>query len=611
MAEHSRRNYLQVVLLRGGQLGAVTGEVATVGGQEEPEQTVRVLPSTAGQATWVVAPAGCPPDIANTSASSSCSQSRGGLFNASQSTSWDGLGNYTLGLNANLGYGDLSALYGLDTITLGFGDSIGGPTLDSQVVTALAPRYYYIGLFGLNHQATNLSDFTDPHPSFLKTMKMKNLIPNLKGVFGSLTFGGYDLSRFVPNNVSLSLAPDVTRDLVVGLQSITSTTANHSTTSLLPSPILTFIDSSQPQIYLPIESCQAFENAFGLVWNQTDEMYWVDDNLHQILLTTNPNITFAIGNSLTGGPTVDIVLPYASFDLQRADNESQYTLGRTFLQEAYVITDYERSNFSVSQAKFDDGIPENIITIRSTTAMPGHISQKAIIGTRVGATVFVLLVVIALALFVYNLRRKSNKQIDADLPEASTLSQERKISISCSVREIGNNSTVGPIRELPDSGKAELLDEQSPSGSGNEISEMSEAHPVVHELRTHRSSMEQFMIQANSTSTCKIFVSTKILRKSAFGVDSTDGTRYVETMISASAQQSMIRSSTDTSNLEKIYESRSRASVFVLSTDEFGIRDSTWAVGLGSIWDVDRVRERTDSENLLDLVQDMAELAHK
>ena len=177
-------------------------------------------------------------------------------------------------------------------------------------------------------------------------------ISGSKGVFGSLTFGGYDSSRFVPSNLSFSLAPDITRDLVVGLQSITSTMTNHSTTGLLPSPILTFIDSTQPYIYLPIESCQAFEAAFGLVYNETAKVYWLDDAQHQALLAMNPNITFTIGNSLTGGTTVDIVFPYASFDLlatspaaetptrffplRRAANDTQYTLGRTFLQEAYV-----------------------------------------------------------------------------------------------------------------------------------------------------------------------------------------------------------------------------------------------------------------------------------
>ena len=166
-----------------------------------------------------------------------------------------------------------------------------------------------------------------------------------------MTFGGYDASRFIPNNVSFSLAPDISRDIVVGLQSITAKDANGSTTSLLPSPILTFIDSTVPYIYLPSEACQLFEDAFGLVWDATLELYLVNDTLHESLLAKNTTFTFQIGDTTTGGPTVDIVLPYASFDLvgeyPLVDNttryfplqngsETQYTLGRTFLQEAYV-----------------------------------------------------------------------------------------------------------------------------------------------------------------------------------------------------------------------------------------------------------------------------------
>lgn len=174
-----------------------------------------------------------------------------------------------------------------------------------------------------------------------------------KGVFGSLTFGGYDNSRFVSNNVSIPLAQDISRDLVVGLQAITSTTVNDTITrktSLLPSPILTFIDSTIPYIYLPLEACRRFESAFGLYWNETDAMYWVNDTLHETLLSSQANVTFTIGDNTTGDSFVEIVLPYASFDLevsypfalettryfplQQATNESQYTLGRAFLQEA-------------------------------------------------------------------------------------------------------------------------------------------------------------------------------------------------------------------------------------------------------------------------------------
>lgn len=186
------------------------------------------------------------------------------------------------------------------------------------------------------------------------------------GILGSLTFGGYDSSRIIPNNVSFSLAADISRDLLVSLQAITVTYANGSVTPFLPmrlpTPIWTFIDSTIPYIYLPTDVCKTFEEVFGLQWNATYQKYFVDDNVHENLLAANPNITFQIGNSTFGGATVDIVLPYASFDLMleypltpgslpgslpgnlppslryfpliRAANESQYTLGRTFLQEA-------------------------------------------------------------------------------------------------------------------------------------------------------------------------------------------------------------------------------------------------------------------------------------
>ena len=172
-------------------------------------------------------------------------------------------------------------------------------------------------------------------------------------MFGSLTFGGYDRSRFIPNNVSLSLHPDITRDLVVELKSISSTTSSRSntqTTFLLPNPIWTFIDSTLPYVYLPIEACQEFEKTLGLAWDSKAKMYWVNDTLHQSLLSKNLNFTFTIADTMGKDSAVQIALPYASFDLevqypfeedtiryfplQQAVNESQYTLGRTFLQEA-------------------------------------------------------------------------------------------------------------------------------------------------------------------------------------------------------------------------------------------------------------------------------------
>jgi len=80
---------------------------------------------------------------------------------------------------------------------------------------------------------------------------------------------------------------------------------------------------------------------------------------------------------------VNITLPYAAFDLtasaplvnsttryyplKRAANSTQYLLGRTFLQEAFLIADYERRNFSVSPCQWDTISKPDIITTFSPT----------------------------------------------------------------------------------------------------------------------------------------------------------------------------------------------------------------------------------------------------
>ena len=100
-----------------------------------------------------------------------------------------------------------------------------------------------------------------------------------------------------------------------------------------------------------MEICEGFEDALGITWNDSVQAYLVNDSLHRDLVIQNASVTFSIG-ALTAGAdrATNISLPYAAFDLiaqyplventtrcfplMRATNESQYTLGRTFLQEA-------------------------------------------------------------------------------------------------------------------------------------------------------------------------------------------------------------------------------------------------------------------------------------
>ena len=150
---------------------------------------------------------------------------------------------------------------------------------------------------------------------------------------------------------------------------------------------------------LPQKVCDAFAETFELRYEPELQIYFVPEKVHARLETVNPNITFSLGNSETGGPSVDIVLPYLAFDLyaiypavtdvawyfpiKPSDNESTWTLGRSFLQEAYIITNYEHQNFSVSQTRFDNlnSTKKDLVALPAATASPTPVANPPIVPT--------------------------------------------------------------------------------------------------------------------------------------------------------------------------------------------------------------------------------------
>lgn len=336
-----------------------------------PAQFLHVLVSTSSQGTVVVLPNGCVSGDAN------CPTARGGLFNNGTSQSWSEI-EQSIYLFQDP---SLRALLGNDTLRLGAAGN-SGPSLTNQVIFGIADdRKYYLGMLGLSQVSTRRSIGEKGQPSLITSLRDQNIIPSLsfgytagaqrreswarefqnvffsysmigfKGVPGSLTLGGYDQSRFTPNNLTFSLAPGTT-NLVVGIQSIVSTNANGTSNSLLSSRIPAYVDSTVSGLTLPIEVCQRFEKAFGLKYNQTNGFYLVDDALHTTLVEQNATVTFTLGSTNTSGEAINIILTYESFDLQlsppvplisektyyfplqRAINTTRYVLGRTFLQEA-------------------------------------------------------------------------------------------------------------------------------------------------------------------------------------------------------------------------------------------------------------------------------------
>jgi hypothetical protein len=264
-------------------------------------------------------------------------------------------GIFSLGIEANLGLSG-NGLYGYDNISLG--SSM--PSLSDQLVGGISTRNFFMGLFGVNPAATTFAANMSPVPSYLSSLKAQNLIPSLSygytagnqyrfnKVLGSLTLGGFDASLFEPN--ALTVAFGSTSDLTINVNGITMSSKTENRT-LSSTAFPAFIDSTIPYLYLPLEVCQQFEDAFGIVYDDHSGLYLVNDTLHTQLLSQAANVTFTLTNS-TSKVLVDIVLPYQAFDLiakwplvqnetryfplKRAANNSQTTLGRAFLQEALV-----------------------------------------------------------------------------------------------------------------------------------------------------------------------------------------------------------------------------------------------------------------------------------
>lgn len=227
------------------------------------------------------------------------------------------------------------------------------------------------------------------------------------GAAGGLVIGGYDASAFEPNDVEFSLrANDRSRSLTVSLQSlvITGTVEGQQAMPIsVPAGLNMSIDSTVSHIWLPGDMCDRMEALLGLEYDASRGLYLLNSTARDQLRSLSPAFTFTLAaNSSSANVTTTITLPYGALDLdvgepyynasrpyfpiRRADGPAQLVLGRAFLQEAYVVADWERGNFSLAQAIHQNGVSKTIVPIlppASAQAHPG-LNSASIAGIAVG-----------------------------------------------------------------------------------------------------------------------------------------------------------------------------------------------------------------------------------
>ena len=204
------------------------------------------------------------------------------------------------------------------------------------------------------------------------------------------------------------------------------------------------IDSSVSQLWLPGIVCDQLEVFLGLTYDPTTELYVVNNTAHEALVKLAPEIAFTLAADGTSNVTTSITLPYAAFDLQAGPPMYNFStnyfpirraskgsvLGRAFLQEAYLVVDWERSNFTLSRAAKRANRTREIVSIfppRKATAKSA-LSVGAIVGIAVGTSVFVIVIV---ALFWWRLRarRLSKAETPPGIPPpASSWPEDKKLA---------------------------------------------------------------------------------------------------------------------------------------------------------------------------------------
>lgn len=223
-------------------------------------------------------------------------------------------------------------------------------------------------------------------------------------------------------NFPISNIDNTTRPLSVTVQSILGQNTLEGTVALNPSDFVALIDSTVPELWLPLSTCDSFVTAFGLIYDHNTGLYLVNEKLHPQLLSLNPSITISLGPYGDTGTSEDIDLPYSAFDLQVsgtygdparyfpiriATDESQNTLGRVFLQEAYLTVDRTRGNFSVAQATHAYPLPaKDIVAILPPWASPASAKRTLSPGAIAGIVIGPVVVIIFVFAFFFIRRRR-------------------------------------------------------------------------------------------------------------------------------------------------------------------------------------------------------------
>ncbi|XXG98439.1 hypothetical protein Hte_004762 [Hypoxylon texense] len=329
----------------------------------EPAQEIDVTISTSLSELWVVETGGCSPNAL-------CTSARGGVYDTGASQSWSPLGAWQLGLEY-LGLGG-NGDYGMETVVVYDSVRRWQTSFNKQIVAGINETGYYTGFFGLGITPGRFNDVVAQSP-IAALVEQSGVIPSHSyGYTAGAYYDNENLDRYRSSpdlSFAFTLSSEDNRD-----------------------------NFGQPLDVAGVVNITISANAFI------------------------QNLRYPFMNLIEyGAPAV----PY--FPLKRTESGNRVIIGRTFFQEAYLITNYETSTFSVYKAKFPEKPlrDTSIQTIAAYDRSPypgppprpdnggGSLTQSQIIGMAIGIC---FMSIVAIVIF-FLVRRRRRKQRQAEAAE--------------------------------------------------------------------------------------------------------------------------------------------------------------------------------------------------
>lgn len=227
-------------------------------------------------------------------------------------------------------------------------------------------------------------------PSTSYGIHVGSVYPNITG---SLVLGGYDSSRCLTSPITTS--EQYVELIAISLEVVSGGHA-YTNTSRLPinnllkvdgalvSKLEVYPDPGVPYLYLPQDTCDAIAAHLPVTYNADYNLYiWNSNSQSYKEIVSSPHfVSFTFSSGRGGGSSI-INVPFALLNLTLEtpiiDNSVQYfpcspwkpdvagyTLGRSFLQAAFLAQNWNTSTLFLAQAPGPDFLPANVKDIAVT-----------------------------------------------------------------------------------------------------------------------------------------------------------------------------------------------------------------------------------------------------